>query len=50
MDEIRINAAITEMNQMIQYLLQRSINLAGDLAVAQQTIKEMQNEKTDSAV
>lgn len=47
MDE-RVQAAIAEMNQMIQYLLQRNINLAGDLAVAQKELtqlKEMQNEK-----
>ena len=44
-DEVRINAAIAELNAMIQSLIQRNINLAGDLAVAQQTIKETQNEK-----
>jgi hypothetical protein len=48
-DEIRINAAVAELNAIIQSLIQRNINLAGDLAVANQTIKEMQNEKTDSA-
>jgi hypothetical protein len=48
-DEVRINAAIAELNAIIQSLIQRNINLAGDLAVAQQQLKEMQNEKTDSA-
>lgn len=49
MDETRINAAVAELNAIIQSLIQRNINLAGDLAVANQTIKEMQNEKTDPA-
>lgn len=48
-DEIRINAAVAELNAIIQSLIQRNINLAGDLAVAQQKLKETQNEKTDSA-
>lgn len=48
-DEVRINAAIAELNAMIQSLIQRNINLAGDLAVAQQTIKETQNEKDSPA-
>ena len=45
MDETRINAAIAEMNQMIQYLLQRNINLAGDLAVAQKQIEALNQPK-----
>ena len=44
-DEVRINAAIAEMNQMIQYLLQRNINLAGDLAAAQKELKELKEIK-----
>ncbi len=40
MDE-RVQAAIAEMNQMIQYLLQRNINLAGDLAVAQKELNQL---------
>lgn len=47
MDETRINAAIAEMNQMIQYLLQRNINLAGDLAVAQKEIEALTTTKGD---
>lgn len=46
MDEIKVNAAIAELNGIIQALTQRAINLAGDLAVAQkeiQTLKENQN-------
>ena len=49
MDETRINAAVAELNAIIQSLIQRNINLAGDLAVANQTIKEIHHEKTDSA-
>jgi hypothetical protein len=44
MDE-RVQAAIAEMNQMIQYLLQRNINLAGDLAVAQKEIEVLKQPK-----
>ena len=44
MDETRINAAVAELNAIIQSLIQRNINLAGDLAVAQQQLKETQNE------
>ena len=43
-DEVRINAAIAELNAMIQSLIQRNINLAGDLAVAQKQI-EVLNEQ-----
>lgn len=38
MDEARINAAIAEMNNIIQALIQRNISLAGDLAVAKERI------------
>ena len=48
MDETRINAAIAEMNQMIQYLLQRNINLAGDLAAAQKELKEIKDANPDN--
>lgn len=41
MDEVRISAAIAELNTMIQTLLQRNINLAGDLAVAHAEIKRL---------
>ncbi len=34
MDEMRVNAAMAELNNLIQSLMQRNINLAGDLAVA----------------
>jgi len=56
MDEIRVQAAIAELNTMILNLMQRAINLAGDLAVAQKEIqrltealnqKEKQNEILD---
>ena len=43
-DEARVNAAIAELNAMIQSLIQRNINLAGDLAVAQKLI-EVLNEQ-----
>lgn len=47
MDETRIQAAVAELNAIIQSLIQRNINLAGDLAVAQKELtqlKEKQNE------
>jgi hypothetical protein len=50
MDETRINAAIAELNAMIQSLIQRNINLAGDLAVANKelsTLKEKQDANTN---
>ena len=40
MDETRINAAIAEMQNTINTLIQRNINLAGDLAVALARLKE----------
>ena len=44
-DEVRINAAIAELNAMIQSLIQRNINLAGDLAVAQKQIEVLNQPK-----
>jgi hypothetical protein len=41
MDETRINAAIAELNAMIQSLIQRNINLAGDLAVANKELAHL---------
>jgi hypothetical protein len=41
MDETRIQAAIAELNAIIQSLIQRNINLAGDLAVAQKELAEL---------
>ena len=46
MDELKINAAIAEMNNLIQTLIQRNINLAGDLAVAQKELAQIK-EKQD---
>ena len=49
-DEVRINAAIAELNAIIQSLIQRNINLAGDLAVANNeitTLKEQENADTN---
>ena len=45
MDETRINAAVAELNAMIQSLIQRNINLAGDLAVAQKQIEVLNQPK-----
>ena len=47
MDEVRINAAIAELNWQIQMLIQRNINLAGDLAVALAQLKEKQDDNTN---
>lgn len=41
MDDVRINAAIAELNAIIQSLIQRNINLAGDLAVAQKELNQL---------
>ena len=43
MGETRINAAIAEMQNTINTLIQRNINLAGDLAVALAQLKEKQS-------
>ena len=40
MDE-RVQAAIAELNALIQSLIQRNINLAGDLAVAQKELNQL---------
>ena len=47
MDEVRINAAIAEMQNTINTLIQRNINLAGDLAVALAQLKEKQDADTN---
>lgn len=47
MDETRINAAIAEMQNTINTLIQRNINLAGDLAVALAQLKESKDVNTD---
>lgn len=41
MEELRINAALVEMQNTINILIQRNINLAGDLAVANAHIKSL---------
>ncbi len=43
MDETRVNACIAEMQNTINTLIQRNINLAGDLAVALAQLKEKQD-------
>ena len=45
MDEIRINAAAAEMNALIQTLIQRNINLAQDMASANERIIQLTEEK-----
>ena len=47
MDETRINAAIAEMQNTINTLIQRNINLAGDLAVALAQLKEQDNDNAN---
>jgi hypothetical protein len=49
MDETRINAAMAELNALIQNLMQRNINLAGDLAVARKEVEALNKEKSDGA-
>ena len=46
MDETRIQAALAEMQNTINALIQRNINLAGDLAVAQKELAQLK-EKQD---
>jgi hypothetical protein len=41
MDEIRINAAIAELNNLIQSLIQRNINLAGEVATLGKKVEEL---------
>jgi hypothetical protein len=48
MDETRVTAAIAELNAMIQSLIQRNINLAGDLAVAKKEIETLNQPKEKS--
>jgi len=48
LEEARINAAVAELNNMIQSLIQRNINLAGDLAVAQKELAELKQPKGDA--
>ena len=45
MDATRINAAAAEMNGLIQVLIQRNINLAQDLASANERIMQLTEEK-----
>lgn len=45
MDELRIQAAVAELNAIIQSLIQRNINLAGDLAVAKKEIETLNQPK-----
>ena len=45
MDETRINAAAAELNALIQTLIQRNINLAQDLASANERIIQQTEEK-----
>lgn len=42
MDELRVNAALVELNALIQSLTQRCMNLSGELAVAQDKIKKLE--------
>lgn len=47
MNETRIQAALAEMQNTINTLIQRNINLAGDLAVALAQLKEQSNGNTN---
>ena len=49
MDETRVQAAIAELNAMIQSLIQRNINLAGDLAVAQKELAQLKEQQDGNA-
>ena len=46
MNETRIQAALAEMQNTINTLIQRNINLAGDLAVALAQLKEQDHDDT----
>ena len=46
MDETRVQAALAEMQNTINALIQRNINLAGDLAVALAQLKEIKDADT----
>jgi len=48
MDETRANAAVAEMNAIIQSLIQRNINLACDLAVAKKEIEALNQPKENA--
>jgi hypothetical protein len=48
MDELRTNAALAEMNAMIQGLIQRCIDLSCDLAVAQSEIKQLKEKQNET--
>ena len=48
MDEARVNAAIAEMQNTINALIQRNINLAGDLAVAQKELAQLKEKQNDN--
>ena len=45
MDETRANAALTELNNINQTLVQRCINLAGELASAQTELAQLKEQK-----
>jgi hypothetical protein len=47
--ELRANAVVAEMNALIQSLIQRNINLAGDLAVAKAEIDQLKKERNHEA-
>ena len=44
MNEIRVNATITEMNNLINSLIQRNLNFAGDLATANKMLDDAQKQ------
>lgn len=46
-EQIRIQAAVQEMNGLIQAQLQRSIDLSGQLAVSQYELKAARDRLTD---
>jgi len=49
LNETRINAALAELNWQIQQLTQRNINLAGDLAMALEEIKQLKEKPCDTS-
>ena len=42
MNEIKINAALAELKSIMDFILERAINSAGDLAMAQAEIARLQ--------
>jgi hypothetical protein len=46
MDDPRVSAAFAELNTTIQMLMQRGVNLAGDVATLQAVIKAKDEEIT----